>query len=169
MELHRAIGSSVGFRKIKVCAGQTRVHIVRPPEFRIFQQYIQTLASTNDEHSSLLFLCLLKIIIFTYRLVTSMSYTVVPRSLISTESGEQDYSLEHKQMFSTRATGNYRMCISKKGRISAVVALKSVKPPSRPKVDGQECPRHFTVNPLTTASLFEAEQMDCSSVVLLCG
>jgi hypothetical protein len=71
---------------------------------------------------------------------------------------------------SARATGNYiRVCVSKKGRISAVVALKSVIPPSRPKVDGQECPRHFTVNPLTTASLFKAEQMDWSSVVLLCG
>jgi hypothetical protein len=49
--------------------------------------------------------------------------------------------------------------MSKKGRISAVVALKSVTPPSRPKVDGHECPRPFTLNPLTAASLLEAEQM----------
>src|ERR1700734_3710012 len=71
--------------------------------------------------------------------------------------------------FTARAAGNYSVCASKKGMISAVVALKSVMPPSRPKVDGQECPRHFTVNPLTTASPFEAEQMDCLSVVSLCG
>ena len=59
--------------------------------------------------------------------------------------------------------------MSKKGRISAVVALKSVVPPSRPKVDGHECPRHLTVKPLRTASSFESEQMDCLSVVFVCG
>jgi hypothetical protein len=42
-------------------------------------------------------------------------------------------------------------------------------PPSRPNVDGHECPRHFTVNPFTIASLSEAEQIDCRSVVLASG
>jgi hypothetical protein len=72
--------------------------------------------------------------------------------------------------FRTRATVSYaRVCMSKKGRISALVALKSVTPPSRPEVDGHTCPRHLTVYPLTTAALFEAEQMDCWSVVSVCG
>ena len=78
--------------------------------------------------------------------------------------------MQGASLFRTRDTVSYvRVCISKKGRISALVALKSVTPPSTPEVDGHTCPRHLTVNPLTTAALFEAEQMDCWSVVSVCG
>jgi len=50
-----------------------------------------------------------------------------------------------------------------------VVALKPATPPSRPKVDGHTCPRHFIVKPLTIAATFEIEQMDSLRVVSVCG
>lgn len=51
--------------------------------------------------------------------------------------------------------------------MAAVVALKSVTSPSKPKVPGQECPRPDTVYPLTTA--LEALQFHSFRVVSVKG
>jgi len=97
-----------------------------------------------------------------------LTYIYRTKTYIPSRIVDPSFLCSFKLSGPTPATDNYtRTCISKKGMMSEVVVLKSVKPPSRPKVDGHECPTLYS-DPLTTASLLEVEQMDCLSIMLLC-
>jgi hypothetical protein len=79
--------------------------------------------------------CLCRMLTYIYR-----TKTYIPSRIV-----DPSFLCSFKLSGPTPATDNYtRTCISKKGMMSEVVVLKSVKPPSRPKVDGHECPTLYS-------------------------